>query len=140
LLPARHDTIVDRMTNPPAAVRQYEVRAQTTSTFGRVLASARQHHFVVDGPVQNGCPGEELTPAELFLAGVATCGAELIQVIAREQGVPLASVEVSMSGSVDRSRQTRTDVTLFTTVRMDITLTGTDGARAASLVEGFKRR
>src|SRR5215210_5132082 len=124
-----------RQPAPATSVRQYEVRAQTTSTFGRVLASARQHHFVVDGPVQNGCPGEELTPAELFLAGVAACGAELIQVIAREEGVPLAGVDVSISGSVDRSQQPRSDVTVFSTVRMDITLSGTDTARAASLVE-----
>jgi uncharacterized OsmC-like protein len=128
------------MTSPAPSVRQYEVHARTTQTFGRVLASARHHHFVVDGPVQNGCPGEALTPAELFLAGVATCGAELIQVIAREEKVPLGGVDVTVTGSVDRSRQPRTDVTVFTTVRVDIVLAKTDAARAAALVEGFKRR
>ena len=64
---------------------QYEVQARSTETFGRGLCSARNHHFVVDGPVQNGCPGEAITPAELFLAGVAACGVELVQVIARER-------------------------------------------------------
>ena len=129
------------MTAAPApSIRHYEVRATTTRTFGRILASARDHHIVVDGPVQNGCPGEELTPAELFLGGVASCGAELIQVIARDEGVAVAAVDVTVTGSVDRSRQPRTDVTLFNTVRVDIVLTGTDGARAAALVEAFKRR
>jgi uncharacterized OsmC-like protein len=104
------------------------------------VASARDHHIVVDGPVQNGCPGEELTPAELFLGGVASCGAELIQVIAREEGVRVDAVDVTVTGSVDRGRQPRTDVTLFNAVRVDIVLTGTDGARAAALVEAFKRR
>ena len=52
-------------------VREYAAQAASTDTFGRVLTSARNHHFVVDGPVQNGCPGEAITPAELFLAGVA---------------------------------------------------------------------
>ena len=52
-------------------VREYSVHAASTDTFGRVLATARNHHFVVDGPVNNGCPGEAVTPAELFLAGVA---------------------------------------------------------------------
>ena len=37
---------------------------------GRVLASARQHHFIVDGPVQNGCPGEALTPPSALTATV----------------------------------------------------------------------
>jgi uncharacterized OsmC-like protein len=128
------------MTAPAASIREYQVRAETTRTFGRVLAGARDHHFVVDGPVQNGCPGEAITPAELFLAAVASCGAELVQVIAREEGVPLDSVVVTMTGTVDRSRQPRADVTLFTRVRMELVLTGADDARAAALVEGFKRR
>jgi uncharacterized OsmC-like protein len=128
------------MTAPAASVRHYQVRAQTTSTFGRVLASARHHHLVVDGPVQNGCPGEAPTPAELFLAAIASCGAELMQVIAREEGVPLDGVEVTVTGTVDRGRQPRADLTLFTEVRVDVVLTGADAARAAALVEGFKRR
>jgi uncharacterized OsmC-like protein len=125
---------------PSASIRRYEVRAQTTRTFGRVLATARDQHFVVDGPVQNGCPGEAPTPAELFLSGVASCGAELLQVIAKEQGVPLGSVDITVAGIVDRGRQPRTDATVFTSVRIDIVLTQTDGARAAALVEAFKAR
>ena len=62
--------------------RRYAVSARSTDTFGRVLCDCRDHHFVVDGPVQNGCPGEEVTPAELFLAGIASCGVELVQVFA----------------------------------------------------------
>ena len=96
------------MTAPATSIREYQVRAETTRTFGRVLAGARDHHLVVDGPVQNGCPGEAITPVELFLAAVASCGAELVQVIAREEGVPLDAVAVTMTGTVDRSRQPRT--------------------------------
>jgi hypothetical protein len=48
-------------------VRQYELQARSTETFGRVLCGARTHHFVGDGPLQNGCPGEAITPGELFL-------------------------------------------------------------------------
>ena len=43
-------------------IRQYATEAQSTDTFGRVLCTARNHHFVIDGPVQNGCPGEAVTP------------------------------------------------------------------------------
>ena len=39
-----------------AEVRQYTVSGASTDTFGRVLCSARNHHVVVDGPEQNGCP------------------------------------------------------------------------------------
>ncbi len=126
----------------PAAttVREYEVEAHSTDTFGRVLASARAHHFVVDGPVQNGCPGEEVTPPELFLSAVASCGVELLHVIARDEGVPLERVAVRIRGTVDRGNQPRTDVTLFTAVGLSFQLAGTPATRAAALVEGFKRR
>ena len=43
---------------PTSDVREYRIEARSTDTFGRVLCAARQQHFVVDGPVQNGCPGE----------------------------------------------------------------------------------
>lgn len=130
------------MTAPatPSAVREYEVRARSTDTFGRVLCSARDHHYIIDGPVQNGCPGEEVTPVEAFLAAVAACGVELVHVIARDQGVPLGRVAATIKGSVDRTKQPRTDVTVLNTFRMHLTLGATDASRAAALVEGFKRR
>ena len=121
-------------------IRAFDVTAQSTDVFGRVLCNARDHHFVVDGPLYNGCPGEELTPPELFLASVASCGVELIHVIAREQQKPLGSVHVRVHGEVDRGRQARSDVTTFTSVHLDFSLTGTDAAAARALVDGFKRR
>ena len=121
-------------------LREYDVAARTTDVLGRVLCQARNHHFIVDGPVQNGCPGEELTPPELFLSAVASCGVELVQVIARDSSVTIGPVSVTLHAVLDRSNQPRQDVTLFTAVRMDFIVSGTDGASAAALVEGFKRR
>ena len=124
----------------PSPIREYEVRARSTDIFGRVLCSARDHHFIIDGPVQNGCPGEEVTPPETFLAGVASCGVELLHVIAKADGVPLARVAATLTATVDRGNQPRTDYTVFNSVRLSFTLGGTDASRAAALVEGFKRR
>ena len=129
------------MTAPAASpIREYEVRARSTDIFGRVLCSARNHHFIVDGPVQNGCPGEELTPPEVFLSSVAACGVELLHVIAKADNVPLERVSATINAMVDRSNQARENVTTFNSVRLNFTLAGTDAARAAALVEGFKRR
>lgn len=119
-------------------IRTYDVASETTATFGRVLASARNHHLVVDGPVQNGCPGEALTPPELFLSGVASCGTERIEVIARDENIPLRRVEVTLHATLDRSNQPRTDVTLFNTVSLAIRLFGVDEARGAHLVRRFQ--
>jgi uncharacterized OsmC-like protein len=119
---------------------QYEVQARSTETFGRVLCRARNHHFVVDGPVQNGCPGEAITPAELFLTGVAACGVELVQVIAREQQLPLQAASVDISGIIDRSQQVRPDLTLFNAVRLQFHLTGVTEAQGSQLIAAFKGR
>ena len=128
------------MTAPAAMVRQYRVDAQSTDVFGRVLCSARDHHFIVDGPVQNGCPGEELTPPELSLSAVASCGVELVHVIARDQATQVGKVALAVHGTVDRGNQKRSDVTVFNALRLEFVVSGTDGATAAQLVEGFKRR
>ena len=128
------------MTAPSSSVREYEIHARSTDIFGRVMCSARTHHFIVDGPIQNDCPGEELTPAEVFLSGVAACGVELMHVIARADGVPLAGVRATIYGVVDRGNQSRPNVTTFNSVHLRFTLSGTDPARAGDLVEGFKRR
>ncbi|MGH7619877.1 MAG: OsmC family protein [Gemmatimonadaceae bacterium] len=123
---------------PP--IRECDVSARSTDIFGRVLLSARNHHFIVDGPAYNNCPGEALTPMEAFLSGVAACGVELIHVLAREQSIPLSRVELEIHGIVDRAKQARPGVTTFNTVTLDVTLWGANAANAATLIEGFKGR
>ncbi|MGQ0538965.1 MAG: OsmC family protein [Gemmatimonadaceae bacterium] len=124
----------------PPPVREYEVSARSTDIFGRVLCSARQHHFIVDGPLQNGCPGEELTPPEVFLSAVAACGVELLHVIAKERERALGSVRAKVYGKVDRSQQPQKDLTVFNELRLEFELSGTDAASAEELVAAFTRR
>jgi uncharacterized OsmC-like protein len=122
-----------------AEVRSYTVHARSTDTFGRVLCDTRNHHFIADGPVQNGCPGEAITPAELFLASIAACGVELVQVIGREQQLaPRIGVEIE--GAIDRANPVRKDLTVFNTVRLRFDLKGVTRAQGNDLVERFKGR
>jgi len=121
-------------------IRRYEARAASTDTFGRVMCSVREHHFVIDGPEQNGCPGEEITPGELFLSAVASCGVELIQVLAKSEGVPLQGIQVEINGSMDRSKPVRADVSLFNSVSLRFQLKGVTDDDAKRLVEKFKGR
>lgn len=120
--------------------RRYDVRARSTDTFGRVLWSCRDQHFVADGPVQNGCPGEAVTPAELFLAGIAACGVELVQVIAQAGDVPLRAVRAEITGELDPANPVRDDVNVFNSVRLSFELDGVTEEEGRGLVEGFKRR
>jgi uncharacterized OsmC-like protein len=124
----------------PATLRRYVAHARSTDTFGRVLCSTRDQHFVVDGPVQNGCPGEAVTPGELFLSAVAACGVELVQVFARREEVPLRSIAVEISGDFDLDEPVRSDVTLFRSVRLAFSLDGPSEQQAEALVKRFKGR
>src|SRR5436853_6616607 len=107
------------MTQAPET-RRYQTRAASTDTFGRVLVSARDQHLIVDGPVANGCPGEAITPAEMFLSGVAACGVELIQVLAKQLEVPLRSISAAIEATQDPSAPVRSDVNIFNTVRIKL--------------------
>ena len=121
-----------------AETRRYAVRARSTDTFGRVLWSCRDQHFVADGPVHNGCPGEAITPAELFLAGIASCGVELVEVIARAEEVPLQTASVTIAGEIDPANPVRTDVSVFNSIRLSFRLQGVTEEQGAHLIERFK--
>jgi len=123
-----------------ATARGYTVNARSTDTFGRVQCSTRNHHFIVDGPVQNGCPGEAVTPAELFLAAIAACGVELLQSLAKEAKVALRSIGVEITGLLDRSNPVRKDVTVFNSVQLRFQLGGVTSAQGSDLIERFKGR
>jgi uncharacterized OsmC-like protein len=123
-----------------ADIREYAAQARSTDTFGRVMCNARNHYFVIDGPVQNGCPGEEVTPGEMFLAAVASCGIELVQVIARQQDLPVQTITASIKGVMDRNNPVRPDYTVFQTVQMEFHIKGVTEEQGAQLVEAFTRR
>ncbi|MFV0295852.1 MAG: OsmC family protein [Hyphomicrobiaceae bacterium] len=123
-----------------STIRQYHAQARSTEALGRVLCSARHHHFIIDGPQQAGFPGEALGPGEAFLAGVAACGVELVQALARDDGMALKGIKVDISGMMDRSKPVRPDVTLFNAVALDFELDGVTESQAESLVERFRGR
>ena len=121
-------------------VRNYAVRARSTDTHGRVLCNVRNHYFIVDGPVQNGAPGEEVTPAELFLASIAACGVELVQAFAKAESIPLRAIDVDIAGSLDRANPVRKDVNVLNSVQIKFHLTGVTAAQGATLIDRFKGR
>lgn len=85
-------------------------------------------------------PWREITPGELFLSAVASCGVELIQVLAKSEGVPLQGIQVEINGSMDRSKPVRADVSLFNSVSLRFQLKGVTDDDAKRLVEKFKGR
>ena len=121
-------------------IRNYAIAARSTETHGRVMCSVRNHHFIIDGPVQNGAPGEEVTPAELFLTGVGSCGVELIQAFAKTESIPLTGVTVDITAMMDRSNPVRKDYTVFNAVNVKFKLKGVTPAQGNALTDRFKGR
>ena len=123
-----------------STTREFSARARSTDILGRVLCSARNHHFIIDGPPQAGFPGEALGPVEVFIAGVASCGVELVQALARDDEMPLTGVKVGITGMMDRANPVRTDVSLFNAVELQFELSGVTQAQGESLIDRFKGR
>lgn len=112
-----------------------EVRSHTTNVPGRSINSARTHHFVIDEPPSMGGPGEELTPAEVFLAGVSGCGVLLVESFARKDNVPLKGVVARIQG-----KRRKEDPATFVGIDLAFEVRGVDQKQAEALVEKFKGR
>src|SRR2546427_2367883 len=111
------------------------VHSTSTTTAGRALNQVRTHQLVIDEPTHLGGPGEEITPAEAFLAGVSACGLLLVQGRARETGVRLERVEAAIEGV-----RLRSDTSIFQRIEIRFRLTGPTQAAAVDLFEHYKRR
>lgn len=115
----------------------YAAQARSTGTLGRMLCTAREHHFVSDGPASLGCPEEEVMPGELFLAGIAACGVELVEVFANQEGLPLRAARCDIEGEVGSGES---GVTLFESVKLEFVLEGVTEEQGAHLIDRFKGR
>jgi uncharacterized OsmC-like protein len=111
------------------------VLSSSSATPGRAVNQVRNHQLVIDEPTHLGGPGEQITPAEAFLAGVSACGVLLVQGQARDSGVRLDQVEVTIEGVRNRS-----DTSVFQRIDMRFRLSGPSQTEAIDLVEHYKRR
>jgi len=110
------------------------VRSASTAIPGRSVTHIRSHQIVIDEPVHAGGPGEEITPAEAFLAGVSACGVLLVQGRARSSAVHLNEIEVTTEAVRHRS-----DTSPFQRIDMLFRLSGPTQTEALDLVDHYKR-
>jgi uncharacterized OsmC-like protein len=109
------------------------VHSATTDIPGRSANEIRQHTLVIDEPTHLGGPGEEITPADAFLTGIAACGALMVQGQARERRIRLDKVDVDLEAVRHRS-----DTSVFQRIDMAFHLQGPSPGEAAILVEHYK--
>jgi uncharacterized OsmC-like protein len=108
------------------------VRSETTHVPGRSLNQARTNHFVIDS--SSGSP-EAMTSIEAFLAGISSCGVNVVHREAVARGLPLSRAVVEIEG-----RRSKADTSTLAGVDMRFTLSGVDQAQAEELVEEYRRR
>lgn len=109
------------------------VHSASTPTPGRSINQVRQHRFAIDEPTHLGGPGEEITPADAFVSGVAACGVLLVQGRARDTGITLKSIDVDLEAVRHRS-----DTSIFQRIEMTFRLAGPSKDDAIALVEHYK--
>ena len=108
------------------------VRSYSSGMVGRSLNSARTNHFVLDS---SSGPNEAINSAEAFLAGVSSCGVNLIEMHARDTGVPLRGLHVTIEGI-----RSAASPGVFQAINMRFELQGVDQAQAEALVETYRSR
>jgi uncharacterized OsmC-like protein len=105
------------------------VRSFSSGIVGRSLNTIRNHHLIIDSPSLN----EEITSGESFLAGLSSCGVNLVEAAARDTGVPLRRMDVSIEGL-----RAPDNPSWFEQVNMRFELVGVDSEQAEALVQRYK--
>lgn len=115
--------------------------AQSTELDGRTLATARNHHFVVDAPPPLGGPNEALNPIELLMTSLATCGVLVSKKVAAELDLPLTHAKASAEGDLDpRGVKGEAIDPRIQVFRVQLELTGVSEAEGKQLLEAVKIR
>lgn len=118
-----------------------KTQATLTDTEGRSIASARQHHQIVDAPQPLGGPNEEVNPIEVLLSALGTCGVLVSERLADEQAIPLDQAVASVEGDLDpsgvRGQGGDPRIQVF---RVDLKLTGPSPTQAKAFASAFEAR
>lgn len=109
------------------------VRSSSSGVIGRARSEARGHRLVLDS---SGRPQPDaFTNSEAFLAGISSCGVTLIEGHARETGIPLTRMDVTIEGS-----RLAADPARFAAITMTFELAGVSQDQAEGLVETYRGR
>ncbi len=114
-------------------VKVDSVRSSSSGIIGRAVSQSRNARLVLDSSSRP--QDDTLTNSEAFLAGVASCGVTLIEMHAKETGVPLARMDVAIEGA-----RTAEEPNRFASVTMRFQLAGVSQAQAEDLVATYRNR
>lgn len=134
-------TLIIMPTTKGQGLATLKATAQSTSTDGRTLATARNHHFIVDAPPPLGGPNEAINPIEMLMSSLATCGVLVSEKVAAELNIPLTLAKASAEGDLDprgvKGEAINPRIQVF---RVQLELTGVSEAQGQQLAEAVKTR
>ena len=125
--------MIRRHEREPVSEEKVEtVQSSSSGTIGRARNSARGVSVMFDSSTRPQT--DALTNSEAFLAGISSCGVTLIEMHARETGVPLSRMTATIEGARVPPEPR------FTSITMTLELAGVSQAQAESLVETYRSR
>lgn len=110
------------------------IRSSSSGTIGRASnASTRGVRVPFDSSSRP--QADALTNSEAFLAAVSSCGVTLIEMHARDSGVPVKGMNVTIEGVRASAEPNR-----FANVTMTFEIAGVSQEQAEALVETYRGR
>jgi uncharacterized OsmC-like protein len=109
------------------------VASSSSGTIGRAVNEARGVSVLLDSSSRP--QPDVLTNSEAFLGSISSCGVTLIEMHARDTGVALSRMAVTIDGT-----RTVADPTRFAGIAMRFELAGVSQAQAEDLVQVWRNR
>jgi len=108
------------------------ITSSSSGVIGRAESTARGARIVLDSSSRP--QPDALTNSEAFLGAISSCGVTLIEMHARETGVPLQRMSVTIEGERPATEPR------FSRVTMTFEMEGVSQAEGDALVETYRGR
>jgi uncharacterized OsmC-like protein len=109
------------------------VKSSSSGTIGREVNQARGQRLALDSSAHPQT--DAFTNSEAFLAGISSCGVTLIESYAKEKGVPMTRMDVTIEGG-----RTAEEPNRFASISMRFEIAGVSQPEAEHLVETYRGR
>lgn len=109
------------------------IRSSSSGTIGRARSEVRGVGVVLDSSSRP--QADAFTNSEAFLGAISSCGVTLIEMHARDTGVALTGLDVTIEGA-----RAAADPARFAQVTMRFALAGVSQSVAEALVETYRGR
>ena len=109
------------------------VRSASSGVIGRAESTAHDARLMLDSSSRP--QPDAFTNSEAFLAGVSSCGVTLIEMYAKESGIPMTGMAVSIDGTRTAAKPNR-----YARVHMAFEIRGVTQAQAEELVATYRGR